>query len=76
MLSLSYAEVMYFQLFWGADCVKKGTRVDFGDIKSFLDHLVYMSYKATTDLYVDAAYAEYDAEVEFFLSVCGPSWLP
>ena len=61
--SLSYAELMYISLQWAAVGIDEGTFRELGEIKKFLKHLGYVSFKASSELYDTHVFAEYDADL-------------
>ena len=61
--SLSYAELMYVSLNWAAVGIEEGTFASLGQIKKFLKHLGFLSFKASSELYKEAMFAEYDADL-------------
>ena len=61
--SLSYAELMYVSLQWACVGIEDQTFNDLQEIRKFLRHLGFVSFKASSDLYEDWSFAEYDADV-------------
>ena len=61
--SLSYAQLMYVSLNWACVGIEDHTFTELGEIKKFLRHLGFISFKASSDIYDEQAYAEYDADI-------------
>ena len=61
--SLSYAELMYVSLNWACVGIEDHTFSDLHELKKFLNHLGFISFKASYDIYEDWSFAEYDADI-------------
>ena len=61
--SMSYAQLMYVSLNWACVGIEDHTFGDLQDMRKFLRHLGFISFKASSDLYEDWSFAEYDADV-------------
>ena len=61
--SLLYPELMYVSLQWGCVGMDEGTFNSLPELRKFLRHLAYISFKASSDLYDKEMFAEYDADV-------------
>ena len=51
--SLSYSQLMYISLNWACVGMDEGTFNDLGDIRKFLRHLGFLSFKASSDFFED-----------------------
>ena len=61
--SLLYPELMYVSINWACVGIDEGTFNSLEEMRKFLRHLAYLSFKASSDIYDKEVFAEYDADV-------------